>query len=417
MLTATHTTALNLLSVVRSTSGWVWSSSGALTEVAADTMRRADYDPSSLTWRGWRIEGPATNHITNGRLEGIVDGSPGTPPTGMSVSGPAGLTGAMAGHGTQSGIPYMDVRVSGTPGSTGNYRIVLRSATGATAAQGETWVIRGGIRLAAGSTTNVGTITLRVNELSSGGTLLNGGGVNVSPTSGVLRTALVTGTRTMANASTANAGADIVLGVTSGQAVDITLRICILGLWKSSFQFSPSFPPVSSLGSHTRAADDATLAITDGFSAAQGTVCIDFTPGQTVGDTTRGIFSVDDGTNLNRIDACMSAANLGVVLVVYSGGVLQVAALSIGTATVLTRNTLRLSWGPAGYYASLNDAAAVSASLGTAPAGLWRLKLGNRGGGALVTEYLNGWLGPRGAYFPRQYTDVAAPDGFTIRNR
>jgi hypothetical protein len=59
-------------------------------------------------------QGGKTNYITNPRAEGAVAGSPGTLPTGWFNSRTSGLTRTIVGTGTEAGIPYIDVRLSGT---------------------------------------------------------------------------------------------------------------------------------------------------------------------------------------------------------------------------------------------------------------------------------------------------------------
>lgn len=401
-------------SVARSGSAWAIGGDGALAEVAPGAMR-PDHDPATLGWRGILVEGPATNLGANALNEGMVSGSPGTLPAGVAIatSGSFGsVVRSLSGPLVEDGLPAFDLRYAGTTAGSCSLEIYLYP--GEVAAAGEAWTADAYVTLAGGSLAGVTTTRLCLFETTSGGGYLVEGFTTIAPAAQALRRGRQRLTRTLTSGSTARVRP--VLRVSFNGAVDFTLRIGARQLWKSALGYSPTFPVPGAPAASARAADDIADADAAYWMGADvGTIVVDFTPGQTVGDTTRGIISMDDGTAQNRVDLYLAQPNLGTFLTALSGGVTQVAALSIGTATALARNTLRFSWGPAGYFASLNGAAAVWAALGVAPAGLSRVWLGKRGGA--LSAYLNGWLGPRVAHFPYQYTSTPAPGGFTIRDR
>lgn len=399
----TFRTATELLTCVRANSGWRVGATGALEEVAADGMR-GDYNPATLVYRGVRVESLATNLVEYPRATGYTlgqVGSGGAAPTGWTMNN----TATILGGGTSGARPYLDVRLQ----ASGSFTHTIVYLTTTPVSPGEIITYGAYVQLRAGSLANL-ALQSSIQFRTSGNANISFATTAFSPTSADIETQFYSDTQT-APATTANAVGRIRYTIAAG--ADATLRISLPQMWKSSIAYSPTMPTTN--GTSTRNADELTFANpTEWMDGKQGTFVIDFMPGQTAGDAQRGIISIDDGTAQNRVDLYLAQAALGVFLTAVAGNVVQVAALSAGTSTVLARNTLRFSWGPAGYYVSLNGAPAVSASLGTAPAGLSRVRVGNRGGSH--TTYLNGWVGPRIAYYRRQYTDVAAADGRTIRD-
>lgn len=404
----------DLFALVRAGTAWRFDETGALVEVAANGLR-VDHDPVTLAARGALIEEEELNQVPNPRFEGAVAGIPGTVPSQQTwLTTGAGLTRQIVGVGSEAGLPYVDVRWSGTPSSTTNRTHNFVTATGVVALSGQSWASRVAARVMAGSTTNV-TVTHSLVGLDGGGALLDQ--VNNVITGKVsaanLPEAVDDASIGLANGATAYVQHRIILGFTNGQPADITLRMAVLGLWRAALSFSPSYPPVGVPGASLRSADDmSAIDIDRWFNPAQGTFVIDVTPGQTVGGDLRGIIALDDGTTSNRISLRLLQANTNARLLVDVGGV-AVATIDQATGAALARQTIRFSYGPAGVLMSCNGAAPVSAAAAVPP-GILRALFGRR---TPTTQYLNGWLGPRLDYHPIQYTDTPAADGFTIRTR
>lgn len=59
-----------------------------------------------------------TNFIPNSIAAGAVVGTPGTFPTNWTVSTAGGCAVSVVGTGTEQGVPYVDLRVAGTPTTT-----------------------------------------------------------------------------------------------------------------------------------------------------------------------------------------------------------------------------------------------------------------------------------------------------------
>jgi hypothetical protein len=84
--------------------------------------------------------GPLNNHGINHTFIGAVDGSPGTLPTGMSISAPSGLTRTISVE-TINGVKFMRVKFSGTASSAAMISITYASSalTRPRTVQNEVW--------------------------------------------------------------------------------------------------------------------------------------------------------------------------------------------------------------------------------------------------------------------------------------
>lgn len=144
---------------------------------------------------------------------------------------PAGVTVACVGRGFINGCGYVDVQISGTPGATGNLLLYAQSYQtgvnlspfGVAAASGQQWTAGLGIALAAGALTNIGGIQLSLGGFSSAGGLqeVSYSGT-ITPTGTISRPTV---TRTLNGGATAQVGLYLIIPLTSGQAVNATLRM------------------------------------------------------------------------------------------------------------------------------------------------------------------------------------------------
>jgi hypothetical protein len=400
----------DLFSLVRAGSAWRFDAAGTLTEVAAN-QPRVDYDPATLAARGLLLEEGATNRLLNARQEGAAAGSPGTVPSGsgfISATATYNLTRSMT-VGVESGLPYVEYRWVGTANATNDLLFNLQSPDAA-AASGQAWTLAVHCVLAGAALPT--SATLRLSEANA--SVFSATDVSIPLGAAPLRQARRTVTRTFTDGSTNGARPVILVRVTNGVAYDFTIRMAAPQLWQSALAFSPSFPPAGTPGASVRAADDlAVLDLGTWFSLAAGTFVIDWTPAQDTSPANRGLIMLDDGTANNRMQVFMQPGGTAPRLFVRSGGVVSIAGLSSLAVPAPTRRTLRFSYGPAGYFLSVDGSSPVTLP-GALPLELNRCLLGANLPGS---EYLNGWLGPRLTYYPVQYTDVAAEDGFTIRTR
>jgi hypothetical protein len=150
-------------------------------------------------------------------------------PTGWANAG-AGMTWSVLGAGMDEacGLPYVEMRLSGTATSTGSATVTLQTAALApAAAAGSVWGGRIGVRVM-GRTVVPGYVRAQLLRYDTGGAASNGGtGASVDLSSGAtqLQWASVQGTAMPAG----NAGAGLRLQVecTSGQTYNIRLRLLL----------------------------------------------------------------------------------------------------------------------------------------------------------------------------------------------
>jgi hypothetical protein len=224
------------ITFTRSSSATYFNSSGVLT-TAANNEPRFDHDPATLSSRGFLPEEQRTNSIRNNTMVGAVAGTPGTIPTNWGSPGAgSGLTQQVVGTGTENGITYLDLKVSGTPSSSGVFDITIESATQVAASNGQSWTHSSYVKLAAGAATNA-VFSVLVLGRDSGGALVAGqvGQTVFVPTTAGLTTQRPVATFAMSSASVAYAQPRIRIEYTSGNAIDITLRIGLPQLEQGKF--------------------------------------------------------------------------------------------------------------------------------------------------------------------------------------
>jgi hypothetical protein len=105
---------------------------------------------------GWLLQPASNNQVRNPRAEGAVVGTPGTLPTNWTKTNSTGLAWNVIGIGTDSGMPYIDVQLVGTPTNTVANWINFEPSPGAViAAPGDYWCGSVYAKIVAGSTTNL----------------------------------------------------------------------------------------------------------------------------------------------------------------------------------------------------------------------------------------------------------------------
>lgn len=245
------------------------NSSGVLETVAANTLR-IDHDPTTLACLGGLFEEAGTNAIRNSTMVGVVAGSPGTLPTNWSLA-TAGLTQTVVGAGVESGVPYVDVRLSGTT-TSGLARVLFDTNTAIAASASQAWTQSVYMRLVGGSLANVNSISPGIVYRDAGETSLASGGTAASVTTDALIVQRRSHTST-SPASTSYAQGSVNLSVVNGGAVDITLRIGAPQLEQKAF--ATSYIPTAS-AAVTRLSDALTLSDLSriGFSTTAGSVVL-----------------------------------------------------------------------------------------------------------------------------------------------
>jgi hypothetical protein len=222
--------------------------------------------PRYVLPRNWLlIEGQRTNSFRNPRLEGAalgVIGSGGALPTFAALVVTAGLTFEVVGIGTEGGLPYFDLRISGTPNVT--TAVQINPDTPPAPTDGQVWTYSQFSRLVGGSLTNVGDAIL---AFSLGNV---NGSVNYTLTNAPLRT-----NRQSATALLIGGGSALLrwrLNVTLNQPVDLTIRFGPWQYGQGAEASTPIFPPVNAPAVATRSADLVTATMSTLFPVGSGTL-------------------------------------------------------------------------------------------------------------------------------------------------
>lgn len=271
---------------------------GAAPAAAAYYGPRFDYDPVTLAPRGLLIEEQRTNSIRNNTMQGAVAGTPGTLPTNWATTPfPInGLSQTIAGIGSENGIAYMDIRISGVTTAGGATVLYFDSATTtATAAPSQAWSTSAYFKVAAGSTLNILTLDLTLRENDSATAFLRQTLFSCISAGSVL-------TRYSGSATTGVSTAFVNTGLrfsyNTGAAIDITLRIGMPQLELGAF--ATSVIPTSGAAA-TRAADVAVMTganFLNWYRQDEGTLFAEFSTnwtGQTGGTVANpGVFCLTD---------------------------------------------------------------------------------------------------------------------------
>jgi len=190
-------------------------SDGSIGSVAAN-VARLSYMYGSCP--ALLLEPQRTNSLRNSTMQGAST-SPSTLPTNW-IATLGGLTQTIVGVGTENGLPYIDVRLSGT--ATGTLSTIsFESNSQIVSSNGQTWTGSFWVKQIAAPTPP--------NSYSSLARESNSSGLNLATTaqSFTISSTLnrITQTRTNSNASTAYQNFSFAAGVTIGQSYDFTVRI------------------------------------------------------------------------------------------------------------------------------------------------------------------------------------------------
>jgi hypothetical protein len=396
---AGSTTLDPLITFTRASTGTFFNSAGVLTSAAINAPR-FDYNPSTLAAQGLLIEEARTNSIRNNTMVGAVAGTPGTLPTNWSVSTVlTGLTREVVGTGTESGITYIDIRLSGTPSAAGTYLFLTETSTAATAASGQTWTNSGYFKLQAGSTTGISAFRLYFQENNSGGGYLTEQNITVTtPTSAALSTQRVSGSRTLNQATTAFVMPGFNFTLT-GAAIDITLRIGLPQLEQGAFATSVIPTTTTAL---TRAADVASVnTLSPWFNASTGTIYAEFLRNTTPAASTFPQFvNIDDGTVNNRLAVSTNSSRNLRGQVAIGGTFTTISTANAYTEGVVSK--LALGYQALNHAAVANGGTAATDTTVNVPSGLTTMRLGDQAGGA---GNVNGYL-RRVTYYPRRLSNA-----------
>jgi len=366
----------------------VVNSSGSVASINAD-LPRFDYNPSTLVCRGLLIEESRTNVIRNNTMLGAVAGTPGTIPSlwGYIIVG-SGLTRTIVGTGTENGITYIDVNISGTSSTTTPLSISFDIASAST---GQSWSASSYLRLVSGSLAGV-FIQLGIIELTAIGGFVTGANYTITnPTSASLISQRQSATRTLSGGVTvAQVQSTFNSGCTAGAVLNFTLRIGLPQLELGAF---PTSAIPTSTSQVTRNADVATMTGTnfsDWYTATTGAASVWAIPQTATG--TRPVIQFDDTTANEIIALRGNVANPELYIV--DGGTPQ-AQIDAGTIVANTAYKLTGAWNTDSCAAAQNGAAAVTDDTATIPTPT-QLRIGSDG-----TNYASAWV-QKIYYYPQR---------------
>ena len=245
----------------RASRGWYFDGAGVLREAAVDEPRYL-FDALGNRTDAVLVEPEAVNRIRNSRGEGAVAGSPGTFPTHWQVTGNAfGLTWNVVGAGNEAGLPFVDLRLSGTSSNTVQPTIRADQLY-APATNGQVWTHSVHIRPVAGSLSGIASAFLFVTEWTSGGVFISQSSSSISINAATMLESRRFFSSALSGATTGQVGSMIGIAPLVGVAIDCTFRIACPQLELGAFATSPILNPLGAPAATTRAADQLYIATT-----------------------------------------------------------------------------------------------------------------------------------------------------------
>jgi hypothetical protein len=394
----------NLATVTRASKktdagGWDFTNGGAVGTLTEYASGVAAIHPTA----GFLLEEVTTNEIRNPRGEGAVLGSPGTLPTNWSFSGLGTATAEVIAQGVQSGWPYLELKLSGTP--SGAITLLFETSSAVTAATGETWTTSVGVQIASGDLSNVTALTIDHVERTSGGSFVaTQTGSNFLPDT--------THRRFWSAATLAGGGTvgRVVPGVRvdwdGSGAIDITLRIYAPQLEEKAYPTSPVLPTALNPAASTRAADLTTFALGSWFSSTAWTVFFSFKPATAgvTGTVLGGIGDTFDNTVYLDIG---SSGGTRANASFRSGGSSSANLTPSGQSDYAVGDTMMAAIGAEAdnFAMSLNGATQATDTSGAMPVSNSRLSLGNGPWSASVNNTFCGYITDF-RYFPRRLSNA-----------
>ena len=350
------------LTFTRASTGTYFDATGTL-QTATTNTSRWDYSPSALTLNGLLIEEARTNSIRNSTAAGATPGTPGTPPTNWVIAtAPAGLSSQIVGTGTESGLPYCDVRVFGTTTATSTFTMLTEATLGIAALTGQAWCYSLYCKLVAGSFSGITITQFDLREVTSGGATVRD---NLSSaqtiTAAALNSQRLTYTVTLSGgATTAFVQTRLNCNVPISTAIDITLRIGAPQMEQGAGSTSAI---LTSSVAVTRAAEVCTAPTGAWFNAAASSLAADFIVGQAPNPSpsnARSPAALSDGTANNRLrllGQIPNSANAVVATVVANVGT---TGASLGNPAANAVAKMAGAWNGTTAVGSLNGAPTVS---------------------------------------------------------
>ena len=347
--------------------------SSGLIEIVNDNVPRIDYLNQSCP--ALLVEASGTNQIRNNSMVGAVTGSPGTLPTNWTIPGAAGLTREIVGIGTENGISYIDIKLSGTATGT-ETEIRLESPTQIVAANGQTWTESIYLKSISQPAPPLSYRLFMIQRTILGTIVANTLSPNVSVDTSLNRFSFTT---TLAGGPTVErVQPSIFISLTNGASYDFTIRIGYPQMEQSSF--ATSVIPTTS-GTRSRAADviSASGALVSGLiGQTEGTIYAEVDIRNMAKETY--ILEIDDGVNANRVLLRSLTDNKmrGSIVATTSSGIIGISSATFNAGII----KIAFAYKSGDLAISVNGATALTASgTFTFGASLNRVTLGSIGGG------------------------------------
>jgi len=383
----------DIVTFTRASTGTYFNSAGTLT-TAAINEARFDFNPSTLAAQGLLIEESRTNSIRNNTMVGAVAGTPGTAPTNWAVATTGGgVTREIVGTGTESGINYIDIRVSGTTTGALFFGIQTDGNTQVAALNGQNWNSTFYVRLVAGSLTNITQVNHVIKFNDAGGAPLTFGTGGIVPTSAALNTQRFSRLTAASNASTAFVAQLLQIEANSGVAIDITIRIGLPQLELGAFATSVIPTTTTAL---TRAADVASVnTLSPWYNSVEGTLYFE---GLTVA-TTAGLATLQDGSVAEYMRLARGLSKLNGVVSTAAGTQADIYSVADVPLNTVFKGALAVKAND--FAISLNGATPVTDTSGAMPSAANQLNIGL----GKYLGYINGYV-RRITYYPRRLANA-----------
>jgi hypothetical protein len=343
-------------------SGATYFDANGVLQTAANDAPRFDHDPVTGASRGLLIEEARTNSLRNsqggGAVVGVI-GSGGVMPTNWGITANAnGITSEILGTGTEDGVSYIEIKLSGTPTATSEVIATFEPATAVVAANSQTWTQSAYFKLSGGTAANA-QVYVELRARTAGGLFISGQNVetNFTPTSASLRSQRHNVTLVTSDATVGRMLPLARVSYTSGAAIDLTLRIAAPQLELGAF--ATSYIPTTTAAA-TRSTEVATVAspnFASAYNNAGGTLFGEYIFGNSVPSIR--MLQIDNATNSERLCLALTSGsepqNFG-----QTGGV---TVLSSNPATGAI--TVGAIYKTAAAFAADNMIAASNGTLGT----------------------------------------------------
>ena len=366
----------------RASSATFWNGSALAT--AGANVPRFDAPGGPLGGYGLLLEGQSTNGVRNNTMVGAVVGTPGTLPTGWGWgTNGSGLVWAVSGVGTENGISYVDLNLSGTSTLSSQGYVYFSGTQDIASANGQVWTGSFFVRQSGGATTNVSGIQTALGSRIAGGGASSWNAFSANSLTPLAAASLGAGsltvTGTIADASNAYVWPQLHLNHGTGP-VNITLRV---GAPQAEQLASASSVILTAGSAVTRAADLLYLplsAIPWFIPANGGTIFANYNTvaASSLNQSIVGLYDSTGGFT-NYLDL-FSQNGVGTTYRSQTGVYLG----SGDTITPGANSKSGISWGPSGYIKSANGDSPTSSGTTSIPSGLQYLVVGTQANGGLV---------------------------------